>query len=597
MFNLKNIRISSRLIIGFSVVLVLMIILSVIGITEVGQVDRNLTSINDLNSVKQRYAINFRGSVHDRAIAIRDVVLLMDEGDLQDTFRDIQRLEQDYEDSARRMDRMFAERDDITAEERRILASIKEIEARTLPYVQQVISAYNAGDSDRAKRVLLRDARPAFTEWLRRINQFIDLQEANNQQLTADTREVAEGFQVLMLVLTLAAVLLGGGIALWSILSITPLRTLTQNIMRLADGDLTVVIPDTDARDEVGQITGAVRIFRDNARKVEELQADAEERAERERREQQERQTREAEREAERRRLAEEADEKARTERRAAMLSMADNFEASVKSVVQSFAQSASEMEAAAQVMTRTANDSASNAQVVGQAAEAANTNAQTVANAADELSGSVREIADQTGQSSTAARSAVSRTERAGHDIAQLKTAAQEIGDIVSLINDIAEQTNLLALNATIEAARAGEAGKGFAVVASEVKSLASQTASATQQIGDQITGIQQASNTAVDAMTEIEGIIRDIDNTAVSIASAVEEQDASAQEIARNIAEVSAGTNEVTSSIQKVNNAADETGSKANEVLDAVRELGQRSSDLQAQIDNFLSTIRAET
>jgi len=217
------------------------------------------------------------------------------------------------------------------------------------------------------------------------------------------------------------------------------------------------------------------------------------------------------------------------------------------------------------------------------------------VASAAEELSASVREITGQTTLSSAAARDAVTRTEAASADISELVDAAAKIGEVVKLINDIAEQTNLLALNATIEAARAGDAGRGFAVVASEVKSLANQTARATQEISEQVGGMQQATNTAVGAMDQIKSIISDIEATSVSIASAVEEQDASTQEIARNVSEVSNGTEEVTSNIHLVNEGATSTGKAATEVLSAAQILTQQSVELRKQVEGFLKNVRA--
>jgi methyl-accepting chemotaxis protein len=179
---------------------------------------------------------------------------------------------------------------------------------------------------------------------------------------------------------------------------------------------------------------------------------------------------------------------------------------------------------------------------------------------------------------------------------VQELATQSAQIDRVLEVIRTIAEQTNLLALNATIEAARAGDAGKGFAVVASEVKSLANQTAKATQEISEQVEGMQQATNLAVRAMDEIKAIIGEIESTSVSIASAVEEQDASTQEIARNVGEVSTGTEEVTSNIHAVNQGATSTGSAATEVLSAAQLLTQQSDELRSQVENFLATIRAE-
>lgn len=391
--------------------------------------------------------------------------------------------------------------------------------------------------------------------------------------------------------------LIVGGLALWVVMLrvVRPVNALSDTMMVLADGNLEVDIPNADREDEVGDMAKSVQIFKDNAIERKRLETEQRENEERQRERREEEERRQREERDERRQREEEQAEQARQERRQAMLDLADQFEASVMALVEGVSSSASGMEDAASSMSETAADTSQQSEVVANAAQQASSNAQMVASAAEELSSSVREITGQTNQSSAAARDAVTRTDNAGKDVAQLVDAAEKIGEVVKLINEIAEQTNLLALNATIEAARAGDAGKGFAVVASEVKSLANQTAKATQEISEQVSGMQNATSLAVRAMDEIKGIIGDIESTSVSIASAVEEQDASTQEIARNVAEVSTGTEEVTSNIHSVNEGATTTGSAATQVLSAAQLLTQQSDELRGQVEDFLKTIRA--
>ena len=156
----------------------------------------------------------------------------------------------------------------------------------------------------------------------------------------------------------------------------------------------------------------------------------------------------------------------------------------------------------------------------------------------------------------------AVDNARRTGDTARALAEGAQKIGDVVKLIQSIAEQTNLLALNATIEAARAGEAGRGFAVVASEVKSLAGQTAKATTEISEQITAIQAASDETVNAIRNVADVIAEIDQIGTAIAAAIEEQGSATREIARSVQEAARGTQEVNTNISGVQRAADDTG-----------------------------------
>ena len=172
---------------------------------------------------------------------------------------------------------------------------------------------------------------------------------------------------------------------------------------------------------------------------------------------------------------------------------------------------------------------------------------------------------------------------------------SAQRIGEVLSLITDIAEKTNLLALNATIEAARAGEAGKGFAVVASEVKNLANQTARATEEIAQQISGIRETTDRAVSATEGVSGIITEINDIATGIAAAIEEQQAATQEIARNVEQAAMGTREMTSTIVAVNQAANDTGNASEQVLGVSRELTAKAQNLKSVVEKFLNEVRA--
>ena len=172
---------------------------------------------------------------------------------------------------------------------------------------------------------------------------------------------------------------------------------------------------------------------------------------------------------------------------------------------------------------------------------------------------------------------------------------AANKIGEVVKLISDVAEQTNLLALNATIEAARAGEAGKGFAVVASEVKALANQTAKATEEITTQIQAIQTVSQASVTAIGEICEKIRDLDEINASVASALEEQDGANREISQGAEHASEGANRIAANIEEVAAATHETEEVGAAVLSVSGELGDQSNVLKKLVDDFVRGIKA--
>ena len=219
------------------------------------------------------------------------------------------------------------------------------------------------------------------------------------------------------------------------------------------------------------------------------------------------------------------------------MIALADQFEGAVGSIVERVSQASAELEACSAALSETAQTTQQLTMTVTAASEQASGNVEAVAGATEEMSSSVNEISRQVHESSRIANEAVRAGGKTDSRIAELTQAATRIGDVVALITAIAEQTNLLALNATIEAARAGEAGRGFAVVASEVKQLASQTAKATEEIGTQVAGMQAATNESVAAIKEIGGTIGRISEIATMIAAAVEEQDSVTKDIARNV------------------------------------------------------------
>jgi methyl-accepting chemotaxis protein len=264
-----------------------------------------------------------------------------------------------------------------------------------------------------------------------------------------------------------------------------------------------------------------------------------------------------------------------------------------VSEVVEIVSGASTELESTATSMSSTAEETSKQATAVAAASEEATTNVQTVASATEELSSSIQEISRQVQDAHTISGRAVEEANRTNQTVDSLAQDAQKIGQVVDLIKDIAEQTNLLALNATIEAARAGEAGKGFAVVASEVKSLANQTAKATDDIAAQIGSMQSTTGTAVQAIQEITRTIQSISETATAIAGSVEEQLAATQEIARNVQEASTGTQEVSANITGVEQAASETGSSAGEVREAAQDLQNQSQKLRDEVEGFLKNL----
>ena len=345
-----------------------------------------------------------------------------------------------------------------------------------------------------------------------------------------------------------------------------PITAITSVMTRLADGDLSITVPAVQWKNEIGQMARAVLVFKENAQKIREMEARQKER-----------------------------EEQAERERKNLINQLADDFENQVGSTIREVSNAATGMEASAQLLSTTAENTSQQATSVAAASDEAATNVQTVAAAAEELSASEREINRQVGRSSEVVAGAVKKADGAHETVGTLVSSVDEIGKVIELITGIAEQTNLLALNATIEAARAGEAGKGFAVVASEVKNLANQTAKATEEISGQISNVQSVTEDAAKALEAIGNSIREVNEIGEAISTAVEEQGAATQEIARNVEQASAGTREVSSNIQHVRQAAADTGETAKEILKASSSLSQQSINLQDGLNAFLSQVRS--
>ena len=412
--------------------------------------------------------------------------------------------------------------------------------------------------TSRAEANLLEDAVKAQADF-----------SSNNAQKMADAAsELASSTQLVMIIIALVGTL--GGIAMGYLIGnfgiVQPVATAVKSLRVLAEGNTDAAIFGVDRKDEIGLIAETMQVFKDNMVRNRKMEIEVKE-----------------------------AEIRNATERKQAMNKMADDFEASVMGVVKAVSSSATEMQTTAQSMSSAAQQASSQATTVATAAEQATSNVQTVATAAEELAASISEISRQVCEAATISSAASEEANNTTAIVVALSSAADKIGEVVKLINDIASQTNLLALNATIEAARAGDAGKGFAVVANEVKSLANQTGRATDEIGSQISAVQDEVRKVVGAIGKIGSTIEQVQQISSGIASAVEEQGAATQEIARNVQQAAQGTQDVSGNIGGVTEAANSTGVAAEQVLRSAGELAQNSERLRREVGNFLATVRA--
>ncbi|HEY0535246.1 MAG TPA: methyl-accepting chemotaxis protein, partial [Actinoplanes sp.] len=228
-------------------------------------------------------------------------------------------------------------------------------------------------------------------------------------------------------------------------------------------------------------------------------------------------------------------------------------------------------------------------AQTVSAAAEQISRSVDAVSAGSEQMGAAIREISQNAAEAAQVASEAVELASSTSVTMNKLGESSAEIGNVIKVITAIAEQTNLLALNATIEAARAGEAGKGFAVVASEVKDLAQETARATEDISRRVQTIQADTDGAVTAIEKITTVIARISDFQTTIASAVEEQTATTGEMNRSVTQAATGTGDIAQNITGVAESARITSEGVVQTQQATAELTRMSTDLKQLVSAF--------
>ncbi|MCW4150626.1 methyl-accepting chemotaxis protein [Halomonas sp. 18H] len=513
-------KISTRLTLGFSALLALLVILTGIGIYQVNQIDRDLAVINDVNGEKQRHAIDWRGSVHDRAIALRDIVLTGDGNiaALQDT---MQRLQDNYTSASAGMQSVIANNASLqgqnNSEEQNILSRIEEQAESTRALTDEVLDAHAQGNYQAAEQLLLAEAGPAYAEWLNRINQFIDYQEQLNNATTASARDTASGFQMQMLGLTVFALLVGGFIAVF----------MTRQLMRELGAEPHEVKAFAEAIGR-GELDSQGRLKKGDKRSI-----------------------------------------------MASQVEMARQLQGIVADVRASAQAVASNSEQIAEGNNDLSSRTEQQASALAETASAMEQLNSTVKLNADN--------SEQASQEATSASRTATQGGDAVRQVADtmndLNKSSQEIAGIISTIDAIAFQTNILALNASVEAARAGEHGRGFAVVAEEVRKLAQRSADAAREINDLISSnlerVKHGNERAADANKSTEEIVAAIGRVTdimKEISHASAEQSAGVQEVGQAVTEMDQVTQQNASLVHESATAANNLRQNAHKLIDSM-------------------------
>ena len=596
-----NIRTRITIIVGGGLLALLMI--NIIGVMRMMEVNHKLQEMTEIHSVKQRYAINFRGSVHDRSIRVRDYVLLGNASDREVVLSEIEELEQFYLESEQLLNQMIASDSSVTQNERDMISEINQSKVFLTPFIENIISLVNQDKRDDAYIILMATARPEFQKWLDRINVYIDYQEDNNQEITNYLLHRSNSFQRLMTIITILSGILGVLAFIWMIRSVQPLGTVAKALDEIAagEGDLRVKL-EVSSKDEIGMVAEHFNVFISSLHNIISTVKKSV--------------------------VSLSVTSRGLTSSMTTAQGALDKITGAI-SMVQGQMNTQS---SAVSDVSNTIQDIGSKVSSLNNIIEEQTSSVNDSVSSVEQMLANIQSVTDALARSTTQFENLSRVSEIGFQKIADVQSKVMDISgksrsmsEANAVIDNIAAQTNLLAMNAAIEAAHAGEAGRGFAVVAGEIRKLAESSSAQSKSISAALKELVASITDVVDTSQTLSKAFEDVRNAIAVLAdelrivqnvmdqqsagnrrvqnsfdtihrlnnevrSSAAQMASGSQSILAKTADLVAITNEINDSMSKMTSSAEEIGDAVGNVVSLSKTTEQGVQTVKAQIGRFV-------